>query len=105
MAKSEGKERVIPCIICGEDRFSDEAHFPALKSNGGTKTIYLCPTHHKLLDNGRLSMWEFDTIWKKEFYSSAKTLDEFFEWAHGQGYPYSLAELKNKKIWKQKASR
>lgn len=105
MSKSEGKGRVPPCLICGEDRFTEDAHFPNAKSNGGAKTIRLCPTHHKLLDNGRLSDWEFDTIWKKEFYSSAKTLEEFIMWAHGQGYQYSVDDIRNKKIWKQNATR
>lgn len=105
MSKSEGKGRVPPCVICGEDRFTEEAHFPNPKSNGGAKTIRLCPTHHKLLDNGRLSDWEFDTIWKKEFVSSANTLEEFVTWANGQGYPYSLGDIRNKKIWKQPATR
>ncbi len=101
MSKSEGKGRVDPCVICGEDRFTEEAHFPKRKSKGGDKTIFLCPTHHKLLDNGRLSEWEFVTIWKKEFNDKAHTFEEFIKWANGQGYTYELEDIRSKKIWKE----
>jgi len=73
--KTEGKGKCEPCIICNEDRFTDGAHFPKPDRKGGTETISLCPTHHKLLDNGRLSIAELETIWKNK-YPSFKTFIE-----------------------------
>lgn len=101
MNRSEGKGRVDPCVICGEDRFTDKAHFPKKKSREGNKTIFLCPTHHKLLDNARLSEWELNTIWKKEFNDKADTFEKFMEWANEQGYQYTLSDIKGKRIWKE----
>src|SRR5439155_22558580 len=50
-----GKGGCKPCLICGEDRFTERAHFPTPDRHGGVETVSLCPTHHRLLDNGRLS--------------------------------------------------
>src|SRR5438128_1258783 len=94
--RSAGRGRKPPCTVCGEDRESEEAHFPGLKSKGGTRTIWLCPTHHALMDDGRASPWEFETIWRKSFPGVASTLKGFINWAHENGYPYSWTDLKNK---------
>ena len=48
-----GKGGCKPCLICGEDRFTERAHFPTPDRHGGVETVSLCPTHHRLLDNGR----------------------------------------------------
>ncbi len=100
--RSEGRGRKSPCIICGEDRESEKAHFPNPKSRAGTHTIWLCPTHHALLDDGRVSPWELETIWRKSFPGAATTLKGFVDWARENGYAYSWTDLKNKKIWKDR---
>ena len=99
VSRSEGKGKCEPCIICGEDRFTDGAHFPTPKSVGGAEMIPLCPTHHKLLDNGRLSLSEMKKIWRNR-YPNFKSLDEFMEWANSKQYPYSIEDIRNKKVWK-----
>lgn len=98
MKRSEGKGKCEPCTICNEDRFTDGAHFPTPQSKGGTETIPLCPTHHKLLDKGRLSLSELKEIWKK--YPQFSSFDEFMKWAHEKKYPYSIENLLQKKVWK-----
>jgi len=97
--RSEGKGKCEPCIICGEDRFTEGAHFPTAKRMGGTDMIPLCPTHHKLLDNGRLSLSELKKIWKNR-YSKFETFPEFMKWANSNNYPYSIEDIRNKKVWK-----
>lgn len=97
--RSEGKGRVEPCIICGEDRHTDDAHFPTTKDKGGTEVIPLCPTHHKLLDNGRLSLSEMKVIWQSRYYPRFKSFEEFMEWAYSNGYPYTIEDIRNKKLW------
>lgn len=102
--RSEGKGRLMPCVICGEDRVVDYAHFPTPKSVGGERKIPLCPTHHNLLDEGRISLWELDTIWRKEFRDEAGTFEEFMAWANQRGYPYTIDNLRNKKIYTKEHS-
>jgi len=102
--RCKGKGRLTPCVICGEDRVVDSAHFPSPKSVGGEKTIPLCPTHHNLLDEGRISLWELETIWKKEFHDQARTFEEFMTWANREGYPYTADNLKRKKIYAEEHS-
>ena len=97
-ARAAGKPRGEPCLICGEDRWSDDAHFPGRKRDGKTQTIHLCPTHHHLLDKGRISREEMKKIWKMRFPRVAVTVEDFVEWAHRNGYPYSLDDLK-RKFW------
>ena len=97
--RSEGKGRDGPCIICGEDRHTEDAHFPKSQAKGGTEVIPLCPTHHKLLDNGRLSLSEMKVIWQSR-YSHFKSFDEFMKWSYDKGYPYSIEDIRNKKLWK-----
>ena len=95
----EGKGRDEPCIICGEDRHTDDAHFPKPQAKGGTEVIPLCPTHHKLLDNGQLSFSEMKVIWQSR-YSHFKSFEEFMKWVYDKGYPYSIEDIRNKKLWK-----
>lgn len=93
-----GKSRGEPCLICDEDREPQEAHFPRRKRNGGAQTIPLCPTHHRLIDNGRISREEMEKVWKKRFTQVAATIEDFVEWAHQDGYPYGLEDLE-RKFW------
>jgi len=97
--RSEGKGRCEPCIICGEDRDTADAHFPTPQRKGGTKVIPLCPTHHKLLDNGRLSLAEMQLIWQSR-YPDFKSFEKFMRWAYDKGYPYSIEDIRSKKLWK-----
>jgi hypothetical protein len=92
----KGKGLVDPCCICGENRVTDGAHFPKRQRDGGEITIPLCPTHHKLLDNGRISMREIERLRKNCFEDKFKTAEELIKWAHEEGYPYSLEVLKEK---------
>jgi len=97
-----GKPLEEPCAICGEMRWSDVAHFPRRKRDGAGDegTVFLCPTHHKLLDSGRISLGEMKALMNdKRFRGVASSTEEFVEWAHKQGYPYTLSDLE-KKFWK-----
>jgi hypothetical protein len=85
-----------PCIICGENRHTENCHFPRRKLHKGDITIILCPTHHKLLDNGRINKREMEKIWINIFPDKASTLEKFVDWAHENGYSYSLEELKER---------
>jgi len=97
--RSEGKGKCEPCTICGEDRFTDKAHFPTPDRMGGTEMIPLCPTHHKLLDNGRLSLTELKKIWESR-YPHFESFNKFMKWAISKGYPYSIEDIRNKKVLK-----
>ncbi len=96
--KSRGVGKTEPCLVCGDDRVTQGAHFPKPRSKGGTETIPLCPTHHKLLDWGRISKNELMTIWKNEF-DRFDSFDEFMDWANEKGYDYSWEEIKKKKLY------
>lgn len=106
MACEKKKERVVgkglgdPCLICGESRETENAHFPKSKRPGveGKETIPLCTTHHRLLDNGRLSKSEFEAIWQARFAKQFASVEEFVQWAYENCYDYSLKDLK-KKFW------
>lgn len=109
MKYKEKKQRVIgkgldvPCLICGERRFTERAHFPKRKRLGeeGKETIPLCPTHHKLLENGRLSKSEFEAILQIRFSNQFESVEKFIEWAHENCYPYNIEDLK-RKYWEYK---
>lgn len=88
--RDEGKGLLEPCLICKERRITEEAHFPSLKSKGGTETISLCTTHHRLLEFGRLSKKEFDIIRQRRYANSFDTVEEFVEWAYENCYNYNL---------------
>jgi len=100
----KNKERVVgkgpgePCLICEERRFTENAHFPKRKRLGeeGKETIPLCPTHHKLLEHGRLSKSEFEAIRQARFAGQFTSVEQFVEWAHDNCYPYSVEDMKNK---------
>lgn len=94
----EGKGLLEPCLICNERRITEEAHFPSLKSKGGAKIIPLCPTHHRLLDFGRLSKKEFDIIQQKHYANRFNSVEEFVEWAYENCYNYNVDDLK-RKFW------
>jgi len=101
------EERVVgkgldePCLVCEERRFTERAHFPKRKRPGeeGKETIPLCPTHHKLLEHGRLSKSEFEAIRKARFSSQFGSVEEFVEWAHNNCYPYGVKDLE-RKFWR-----
>ena len=94
----EGKGLLEPCLICRDRRITEEAHFPSLKSKGGKNTILLCPTHHRLLEFGRLSKKEFDIIRQKQYPNRFVTVEEFVEWAYENCYNYNVSDLK-RKFW------
>ncbi|MFO7991770.1 MAG: hypothetical protein R6U61_05705 [Thermoplasmata archaeon] len=94
---SEGKGFCEPCLVCGEDRITEGAHFPKPQRKGGTETIPLCPTHHKLLDTGRISPCELDRI-REKLYDEFDSLEDFMKWAKYNGYDYSLENIKEKKV-------
>lgn len=97
----KGKGKVDPCEICGEDRWTDWAHFPKRARNGGNDVIRLCPTHHRLVDNGRVKKDEMERLWKKMYLDVTDSVEEFIGWANSNGYPYTLGDLK-KKFWNEK---
>ncbi|MBI4674281.1 MAG: hypothetical protein HY741_21775 [Chloroflexi bacterium] len=104
MQRSPGKSFDKPCLICSEDRWTEDAHFPSRKYRGGVEIIALCPTHHRLLDSGRLSDWEFMEICKKKFsHLEIASAEKFVAWAHENGYPYSYADIQAKTIAKEYA--
>jgi hypothetical protein len=72
---------------------------------GGTETIALCPTHHRLLDNGRLSDSELKVIGEKCYSQLGMTYSQFIDWAYKRGYPYSLADMRSKAVRKAKKGR
>ena len=79
-----------PCVVCGDKRESQAAHFPKRARDGGEHTIQLCPTHHRVLDHGRVTPQEMERIWRCCFPRvRACDVHEFLRWAHDQGYPYS----------------
>jgi hypothetical protein len=101
--RSRGKGYVEPCWICGERRHTDGSHFPKAKRPGkeGKVTIRLCPTHHRLLDDGRLSSREYEAIMthpsaQDKFGRPFAGVEEFVSWANDNGYDYSVEELKMK---------
>ncbi len=98
MERSKGKGIQKPCIVCGEDRLTHGAHFPKPETKGGTEAIALCPTHHSLVDNGRISMSELRMIWKNE-YARFDSFREFMDWANEEEYPYSMEDILRKDLW------
>jgi len=96
-------------LICGENRISEMAHFPKRKRAGdeGKYTIFLCLTHHRLLDSGRLSKGDFERImsaFENESDERFSNACEFIDWAHQNGYPYDLGNLQ-KKFWSYSTKR
>jgi len=98
--RDEGKGFLKPCLICKEKRITENAHFPTRKRPGeeGTETIPLCPTHHRLLEFGRLSKSEFEAIWKVRYANQFDSVEKFVEWAYENCYPYNVRDLK-RKFW------
>jgi len=98
-----GKEIWEPCLVCGEDRFTEEAHFPTPDRHCGTETVPLCPTHHRLLDNGRLSDSELMEICRKKFSDLGfSCAGEFVDWANTMKYPYSYADIVGEAVRKKR---
>jgi len=94
-----GKGLCEPCVVCGEFRFGEKAHFPTPDRHGGTETIWLCPTHHRLLDNGRLSDAEWKLMWERKYSALAvASVEEFMKWASDRRYPYSRTSMCKKPI-------
>lgn len=49
------------CLICEFSRYVEACHIVP-QSGGGKETIPLCPTHHKLYDNGLLRVHELNRL-------------------------------------------
>ena len=97
--RAKGKPLEEPCAICGEKRWTEAAHFPKRKRDGAGQegTVPLCPTHHKLLDSGRLSRKDFEGLMTFDrFKDKASSVEEFVQWAHTEGYPYAFDNLRDK---------
>lgn len=66
----EIKNRNIPCEVCGENRSIDRCHIIPSKFGGGggpDNILFLCPTHHRLLDRFMLSKAEWAIIdWERK---------------------------------------
>ena len=66
----EIKNRNIPCEVCGENRSVDRCHIVPSKHGGTQDTnnlLFLCPTHHRLLDRFMLSKAEWAIIdWERK---------------------------------------
>ena len=66
----EIKNRNIPCEICGENRSIDRCHIIPSKLGGTQETnnlLFLCPTHHRLLDRFMLSKAEWAQVnWERK---------------------------------------
>jgi len=66
----EIKNRNIPCEICGENRSVDRCHIIPSKLGGTQETnnlLFLCPTHHRLLDRFMLSKAEWALVnWERK---------------------------------------
>jgi len=66
----EIKNRNIPCEICGENRSIDRCHIIPSKLYGSQESnnlLFLCPTHHRLLDRFMLSKAEWAQIdWERK---------------------------------------
>ena len=59
------KNRNVPCEICGENRSIDRCHIIPTKLGGSAMAdniLFLCPTHHRLLDRFMLSKAEWTVI-------------------------------------------
>jgi predicted restriction endonuclease len=57
----EGKQ----CQVCSETRAVDVCHIIPREKGGSSEEgnyLFLCPTHHYLLDQARLTKGEFDRI-------------------------------------------
>lgn len=112
MICKKSKERAVgkglddPCLICRERRFTERAHFPKRKRPGeeGKETIPLCPTHHRLLEYGRLSKIEYEKIWQEQYKKQFDSVERFIEWAYENCYPYNVNDLK-KKFWQYNPKR
>jgi len=66
-----------PCEVCGEDRVTHYCHIVP-RSEGGADNeenyIYLCPLHHHLFDDDRLSKKEWNKI---DFSKKSKVSQEY----------------------------
>lgn len=102
--RKKGKGHEKPCVICGETRETVDAHFPKPNRLGGKKTILLCPTHHRLLDNGRLWKLDYQALWKHVSPRQFDAVDEFVEWACENQYPYCVSDLQ-RKFWYDESQR
>ena len=70
------------CVICGEQRVVDRSHIIPREhsgSNSENNMIYLCPNHHFLFDQARLSKEEFNKI---NVSDKAEDSIEFFHKVH-----------------------
>ena len=65
ITKEDVARQNVPCQVCGENRVTDICHIIP-RNIGGNSTIdnllFLCPTHHALLDRGMLRREEWNKI-------------------------------------------
>ena len=65
-----GRKMNKPCVICGEDRYTEKCHIIPAECDSALKRlkmynanlIILCPTHHVCFDDGLLTQGEFSKI-------------------------------------------
>lgn len=65
VVKGDVAKQNVPCHVCGENRVIDTCHIIPRNIGGGStidNLLFLCPTHHGLLDRGMLSREEWDRI-------------------------------------------
>ena len=82
-----------PCAICGSSVSGvDPAHEPTLRSQGGTETMPLCRTHHRLYDSHEIDILRSPDIlrvWKRA--SGEVLLERHYNAGFNQGQ--HIAEL------------
>lgn len=79
-----------PCVVCGDYRETQRAHFPKRARDEGTETIWLCPLHHRALDHGRIHRGEMEALMKTAFPNFRGTVEDFVKEQHSRGYPLTL---------------
>lgn len=82
------KSQNVPCEVCGENRVIDACHIIPRRAKGAghaDNTLFLCPTHHRLLDACMLSKEEWGTIdWTRKNADAQKFAEEVIKVAHAR---------------------
>jgi len=82
------KSQNIPCEICGENRVIDACHIIPRRAQGSRaydNILFLCPTHHRLLDACMLSREEWGKIdWIRKNVEARIFADEVVKVAHAR---------------------
>lgn len=88
--------RNVPCEICGENRTIDRCHIIPTRFGGEFNEgniLYLCPTHHRLFDRGKLTVEEIKKI---NFYKKSKWSMLYFMCANLPRHKSFDKSIKNK---------